>query len=197
MGITIHWDLEFEGSDVDVCSLLMSARDCARAIAFKFVNNALFKVDYRHGEPERSDDDDYEWARIQARPYVGDSFEYSTKHWGFVMNCWAAEGCEPTNLSLVTEDGQHWTGRGFTKTQYADDFVSAHLMVCEFLRAVSKLSPKLKVEVHDEGDYYDTDSSRWQPERVERVDHEYVTSAQEDSGRRQCQGRWRFAVHRR
>jgi hypothetical protein len=79
---------------------------------------------------------------------------------GLTLSLWWGEGCEATNLSFVAYHGDRkgvhtWKGRGFTKTQYASNFAIAHISVCKLLKEAVKLG--LVTEVHDEGDYYQTE----------------------------------------
>ena len=120
-------------------------------------------------------DGSYRWAKIQAEPrapWITREDDFATRqrkqkiarkmqknmhrYNGLVLNLWWGEGCEPTNLCFVrTGKGMIWTGGAFTKTQYAKDFVKAHVSVCTLLKGMEKMG--LIKEVSDEGDYYDTE----------------------------------------
>jgi hypothetical protein len=69
------------------------------------------------------------------------------------LTLWAGEGCEPTNIVLSKSDGQ-WSGSGFTKTQYATEFVKCHLLVMKALELLQEAG--FVVGVHDEGGYWET-----------------------------------------
>lgn len=120
-------------------------------------------------------DASYRWAKIQARPDAGwidgSASVYKQmkqrakiekmnrevhKNNGFVLSLWWGEGCEATNLCFIrTGNGNVWKGHSFTKTQYAEEFVKAHVAVCTLLKAAVKSN--LVVNVSDEGDYYESE----------------------------------------
>jgi len=122
-------------------------------------------------------DGSYRWAKIQAEPRVSFGFfsyddtsaqrkkkqkEHDTlqanmhKYNGYVLSLWIGEGSEPTNLCFIRKGkGKVWKGSSFTKTQYAKEFVKAHVAVCTLLKAAEKMG--LVNEVSDEGDYYDNE----------------------------------------
>jgi hypothetical protein len=63
-------------------------------------------------------------------------------------------GCEPFNLPFYEYEQGKWKVACFTKTQWADDFVKAHLTVCTLLDIMKQSGFKIKVS--DEADYYKT-----------------------------------------
>jgi hypothetical protein len=63
-------------------------------------------------------------------------------------------GCEPFNLPFYEYEPGKWKVACFTKTQWADDFVKAHLTVCTLLDIMKQSG--FKIEVSDEADYYQT-----------------------------------------
>jgi len=79
---------------------------------------------------------------------------------GYVINLCAGDGCDPTNISLITADGVYWVGDDFTKTQYAKDFLRCHLLVIAILDYIKELG--FLKEVYDEGGY-------WESRSIERL----------------------------
>lgn len=66
-----------------------------------------------------------------------------------------AEGCEPFTVMLARLRGSRkWVGSSFTKTQYAKDFLRAHLMVITMLDICNEHG--ILKSVYDEGGYYET-----------------------------------------
>lgn len=79
MGITVHYQLEYEGTDDEVVDLLQKVGGIAGEIGFKEYQT-LWKVDYathwkevdqwtptRDG-PDRKPDESYQWAKLQYEP---------------------------------------------------------------------------------------------------------------------------------
>ena len=125
-------------------------------------------------------DSSYRWAKLQAEPrkpmlsyndtekqrtkkafQIKKIQEQAKKTHGFILSLWWGEGCEATNLPFVAYNGaignrkRKWTGSSFTKTQYASEFVKAHVSVCAILKHAEKLG--LIKDVYDEGDFYNTE----------------------------------------
>lgn len=124
-------------------------------------------------------DESYRWAKIQAQPHVPfidnrDTFAARMKtreriekiqarineSHGFVLSLWWGRGCEATNFPFVAYHGNGpsrrrvWKGSSFTKTQYAEPFVKAHITVCALLKHAEKLG--LVENVYDEAEFYET-----------------------------------------
>ena len=197
MGITIHWDIRFRGSQDRLLALLQQCGAEAKKLRFRDPGE-LFRFSYladfneideytKPGTPVREGvpaiDQAYRWAKIQAtprlRPFDHTHFHELTrsqqlrqekreqqvydryiqriaKMTGVCWSMWYGQGCEPTNIALNhTGDSHCWSGSCFTKTQYARDYVGAHVSVCALLRWLSG-QPGVKLKVDDEGDFYDT-----------------------------------------
>lgn len=105
-------------------------------------------------QDERPDTD----GRVQMRAKPGE--DAVIEDWeAFIIPVWVMEGCEPFQIVLGRPaDGDTWHGRGFTKTQYAPDFVRAHLTVVAMLDIVDQLG--VVDDVSDEGDYWGTRNLR-------------------------------------
>ena len=125
-------------------------------------------------------DGSYRWAKIQAEvrapiAWMKESSKERLKRereaekiraraekmHGFTLSLWWGEGCEATNLAFVAFNGngksasRKWEGHGFTKTQFASDFVKAHVSVCTLLKKAEEMG--LITNVSDEAEYYETE----------------------------------------
>lgn len=189
MGITIHFDTKFVGSERQLKKKLNEIIEKAKQSGFK--DAKLFEMDFAKSYNEIDDftpigvnengeviiDEEYRWAKIQAAPrapimsYQDTPSERAKKEiqaakfkedlpkmHGFVANLWWGEGCEPTNLVFVCKRGKSsrrtWKGYSFTKTQYASDFVKAHMTVCALLKYAQ--NEGLVTDVRDEADFYES-----------------------------------------
>ena len=76
---------------------------------------------------------------------------------GLILSLSMPSGCESLNIGLFRHEGNArdlWEGNAFTKTQYAEDFVKAHLLVITILDYCKEVD--ILREVHDEGHYWET-----------------------------------------
>jgi len=160
VGITIHWELASERKTKKaVCAQLEKVRQICLDLGFAEVGEVRHvpaKV-CKAGTDARGLDENLRWAMIQAQKYVrrGRYTRAVMPVEFFWLPLWAGEGCEPTNLMLgryPKEKG--WSGEGFTKTQYAEHFVQAHLLVIAALDACKKVS--ILKEVTDEAEFWET-----------------------------------------
>jgi len=172
MGLTIHWKFRFEGNKEEAKSILLSIREKLADWPLAELS-PLWELDY---SKDFNDDEenkskagdglnDYRWAKIQYQPpdicrkgkdgmRTWSRSNIYPKYKGWVFMAWAGEGCEPTNIGLISHSGKLWRGHAFTKTQYAEDFVKCHLLVIKILD-LCKIAGIVK-SVHDEGDYWET-----------------------------------------
>ena len=167
MGLTIHYEFKFKGSGEEVKARLQGVWSAAIKLGFKSVSK-MVELDYsKHFNDDleniRCGGDDYEgyrWIKIQYEPrgkWVGDKHfpENDTAMFkGWAFRTWAGKGCEPTNIGLISKDGENWIGSAFTKTQYAEQFVSCHLLVITLLDYCKQVG--ILERVSDEGDYWKT-----------------------------------------
>lgn len=168
MGLTVHWQLKYQGTDLEVLTKLAMLSAIAPKFGFKIARYP-WRVNYAKSfedEAEslrnvnRVDLESYRWAKIQSEnrgTYTDSQFipdpNYN-KYQGWISHLWAGNGCEPTNIGLISLDGTNWIGHGFTKTQYAEEFVKCHLRVITILDACKELG--ILKSVHDEGEYWET-----------------------------------------
>ena len=74
---------------------------------------------------------------------------------GYILPVDVGEGCEWFDIQIGRiGNSKEWRGYGFTKTQYAEDFVHCHLVVIKMLD-LCKEAGILK-SVSDEGNYWNT-----------------------------------------
>lgn len=170
MGLTIHFDFEFKGSQEQAGQKLETLREKVLDLPVKFVSEVLpldYSKDIKDEQHEREIAGEcarlYSWAKIQYRQdgkfqedgsFVKD--EHEKEYRGYVLMIQTGEGCEPTNIALVSYDNRNFIGHAFTKTQYADEFVKCHLLVVKILDICKELG--ILKEVSDEGEYYETRS---------------------------------------
>lgn len=164
MGLTIHYNFKFKGTKEEARNKLLQVKTIAEKLPFKEVGD-LWDLDYSksfNDEEEnkkcaKGKEGDYRWAKIQYEPRDIDSSRIKIsdgKFEGLVLMLWAGNGCESTNIGLVSKDGFNWSGGAFTKAQYAEEFIKCHLLVVKILDVCQSLG--ILEEVSDEGDYWET-----------------------------------------
>ncbi len=160
MGITIHWDLKCKATTAaTVRAKLERVRRASLKLPFKTVGEVehLSTGTCAAGPDTPGIDNDARWALILSRKHVttGSGYKEVAPLEVVRLPLWAGEGCESTNLTLARYSGEAgWSGRGFTKTQYATHFVEAHLLVIAALDACR--SAGIIREVEDEGGFWET-----------------------------------------
>lgn len=82
-----------------------------------------------------------------------DDTKYPQDHHLVQLSLWAGKGCEGTEFSF-TKKKKYWRCEGFTKTQYAEQFVKCHLLVIKALDLLKEQG--FEVNVKDEGHYWET-----------------------------------------
>lgn len=184
MGITIHYDTEFRGSKKNLIEKLANIAQFAQKLGFTACG-PVYEMDYatsynevdKHTPVDENGEIDcnYRWAKIQAEPrapmiWYEDSpaeikqkekekkkleKDYSKMN-GLVLSLWWGEGCESTNLCFIRKGkGKIWKGCSFTKTEYASNFIKAHISVCSLLKYAQKEG--VIQDVRDEAEYYETE----------------------------------------
>lgn len=166
MGLTIHYEFKFKGNGEEVKARLQGVWSTAIKLGFKSASR-LFELDYsKHFNDDLEnircggdDHDGYRWIKIQYEPrgkWIGDKHypeKDTTLYKGWALRVWAGKGCEPTNIGLISKDGENWIGSAFTKTQYAEQFVKCHLLVISILDYCKQIG--ILESVSDEGDYWE------------------------------------------
>ena len=158
MGLTVHWKLDFKGSEDEAKKKLETIKDICEDLPVEEVNG-IWELDYSKCFNDDKENircagkysECYRWAKIQ---YEAREIKDERLFKGFVVNIIIGEGCEPMNIGLISEDGLNWRGGAFTKTQYAVSFVKCHLLVISILDICKKIG--ILKSVSDEGDYWET-----------------------------------------
>lgn len=153
MGLTVHWDLEFKGTDQEVFAKLQALRTLAEKLPLEEIEGPA-ELDYDNFTKAYRTRNTYEgwkhWASIQGGFCDGKRIEKA-----FCLFMWPGVGCEPMNIGLRRfDDSGNWDWHSFCKTQYAEEFVKSHLLVIRILDECKRLG--ILKEVHDEGDYWET-----------------------------------------
>lgn len=164
MGITIHYDIKIkctkeklkEKLDQAIELMIKAGAKPTRLIEFEFPRgctdwNALGDT-LAAKYPDAAQMADMRWYVIQQSPF-GDK-EMPVESVGFSVRI--MKGCEPMNISLVNhaKGSNDWKAGSFCKTQYADDFEKAHLLVCSCLKIMESLG--FTLDVSDEAGYYES-----------------------------------------
>lgn len=169
MGLTIHWNLKYKGTQASVLIKLYLLKTTVASILPKVKQEPLWKLDYSINFNDEKENikqagkeyaETYRWAKIQLAPrdVIKDRTYYPPKDYnqyrGYVVRFWVGAGCEPTNIGLISCDNKDWIGHGFSKTQYAEHFLQAHLSVIKILDVCKALD--ILKEVSDEGEYWES-----------------------------------------
>jgi len=156
MGLTVHYDLKFKGTEAEVQNKLKELKFCAEQLPFAEINGPAF-LDYGKWTLEKYHakkgyNDWRDWASIQGMNYEKTDANGPK---AFCLNLWLGEGCEPMNIGLrQCWNSNYWTWYSFCKTQYAEEFVKCHLLVIRMLDECKRLD--ILKDVRDEGKYWET-----------------------------------------
>lgn len=153
MGLTIHWDLEFKGTDEEALEKLRALGEVAEKLPLGEVAGPA-ELDFDNFTKAYKAGKEYEgwkrWASIQGGFCDGKRIEKA-----FCLHMWPGEGCEPMNVGLRRLDNSlNWNWHSFCKTQYAEEFVKCHLLVIRILDECKRLG--ILKGVSDEGNYWQT-----------------------------------------
>lgn len=184
MGLTIHWNWQGPKSRDEARTAIEQLRQRALDLPFEAVSEVVNLQGDDATFHHCAEEDAFGWLKTQARHTVWNR-SYTTG-WDcmpleiIAFEILVASGSEPMNVILATypktimiedertgrqmrlrTDRHGWSGRGFTKTQYASDpqcggipnFLRAHLSVCRMLEHATDIG--LIVEVSDESQFYE------------------------------------------
>ncbi len=143
MGITIHFDFRFNGSGKELLSRLELIYEGIKPMD-------IISISKVHMD-DKASDCDIGWK--------------ANKGIGFEVN--VMKGSEWFTVMLFHRRVNLWTSHEFTKTQYAEDFMKCHKIVCSMLKVCEKHG--ILESVHDEADYWDS------------MDDEVLTESKEQS----------------
>ncbi|KKN34221.1 hypothetical protein LCGC14_0795700 [marine sediment metagenome] len=130
MGITIHYNFKFNGSGKELLAKLeliykeIKLMDIVEISKVEVHNKAM--------------DCDINWKKNRGV--------------GFEVN--VMEGSEWFTVILFNRGIESWSSHEFTKTEYANDFMKCHKMVCSMLKVCEKHG--ILESVHDEAGYWDS-----------------------------------------
>lgn len=180
MGLTIHYKLSTERTKVEeIRSAVQEMRQLALRLPFQEVGEIL---EFKDDECQYEDrEDEHRWMKIQAGHYItrGDRHFHVLPVHIIAFTTVPGDGSEPANIGLcrypvsthleaagrrqrLCTELHGWSWGSFCKTQYASDpkcggtanFVRCHLAIVHLLDAIQKRQ-LVKVEVSDEGEYWD------------------------------------------
>jgi hypothetical protein len=179
MGLTIHYGLTSDQTDVEAArSLVRQIHQLAKQLPFQEVGDV---VEFQNHQCRYDDHDDPErWLKIQAGRYLqkrGHYLKVTPLH-VIAFTAIPGEGSEPANIGLcrypefvdverplkvrLQTNMPGWSWKSFCKTEYASDsarggvanFVRCHLSIVALLDVIQKRQ-LARVEVNDEGDYWE------------------------------------------
>lgn len=167
MGLTIHWRLRMgpEATARDVRRTIDALRDRARDLPFENVSEVIDRKSIAADFNKVGKNHPLRWFLVQAQAIeiAGETgITRNTPTHAIGVRLWAGNGCEDTNLMLCKyPDRPGWSGRGFTKTQYASNpadggianFLRCHLSVVAILDKAKELG--ILEDVSDEGHFWE------------------------------------------
>lgn len=155
MGLTVHWQLSFEGSRQSVTDILdtLSERIDSTSRSGEMAK-PLYIRDGRCSESVS--EETLNWIMFLAEKNRGDVPLHPEEM--FIVSGDPGEGSESANFFLARYAGEEkWEGSGFCKTQYAEQFVESHLLLIKWLDVLR--NEGVETEVYDEGDYWERATS--------------------------------------
>ena len=172
MGLTIHFQYRFQGNDKALEQVLSRLREQFLQLPLEHVGEieSVQGLKYQHGYGNL-EGQEYLSASLASMAWIygdylfkgtSDEKERQAQDWfcaerlermrGYQLLVQVMEGCESFGINLVEYKPNHWFGAGFTKTQYAQVFEPAHLLVIQMLDYCKQ--EKILKSVSDEGDYW-------------------------------------------
>jgi DNA modification methylase len=176
MGLTIHYNTKFQGTQKELVKKLTKIRSICMDKPFeevseiksviitqKMINEWNFWQNYcNYPNNSRENLDKRDKALDELGISTGLMINLEIYNHGIkpktqivTFSVWAGEGCENTEYCFVkNRTNNKWQAKGFTKTQYAEQFVKCHLLVIKVLDMLKEQG--FTVIVHDEGHYWKT-----------------------------------------
>ena len=172
MGLTIRYTISYPIKNGDVVEKLETVRDKLLDYPFEEISQVehiVYSVEdimyYRHLQewctfPKNTDENLAKrdslleergldtWTMIMV-----DETRKPQRHEIAKLITFVGKGCESIDIILVKKKKQ-WIGTAFTKTQYAEDFATCHLLVIQALDILKEVG--FNVKVKDEGHYWET-----------------------------------------
>jgi len=184
MGLTIHYNIEFNGTAKQLQAKLEKIRQACLDLPFEEVGEKvktakitrdIVKVwDWLQemlSYPNNSDKNiamrDLIMEKLGVTPWemveLGEwkQEEGSRRHRKIIkpttlvsLRLWPGKGCESADLNFQKRNGK-FVCDSFCKTQYAENFVQCHLLVIQLLDLL-KAENFIMVDIYDEGEYWET-----------------------------------------
>jgi len=181
MGLTINWNIEFNGTAKQLHAKLEKIRQKCMDLPFEDVDevetititqkmidtydNLQKKYTYPNNTDENLAKRDKEleklgistWRMIEAGEVMHEEggIRRETKPTTMVsLYLWPGKGCESSELNFCKR-GEKFVCKSFCKTQYAEHFVQCHLLVIQLLDLL-KAEDFIMENVHDEGGFWET-----------------------------------------
>ena len=182
MGLTIHYNIEFNGTAKQLQTKLEKIRQVCMDLPFEEVGEKVKTVkvtqeiidiwdglQQKYSYPNNSDENlekrdlimenlgvtTLEIIRLGEWKKNGNRSWQETKPTTMVsLSLWPGKGCEGSDLNFYKR-GRKFICDSFCKTQYAEHFVQCHLLVVQLLDLL-KAEGFIMTDIYDEGDYYQT-----------------------------------------
>jgi len=182
MGLTLHYNIEFNGTAKQLQAKLEKIRQACSDLPFEEVGEKVETVritkkiidtwnelQKKCSHPNNSDKNlakrDREIEKLGVTTWqmteIGEWKHEDGKHWRETkpttmvsLSLWPEKGCESADLNFKRRKGK-FVCDSFCKTQYAEHFVQCHLLVIQLLDLL-KTESFVMVDIYDEGDYYQT-----------------------------------------
>ena len=180
MGLTIHYDISFTGTQKQLIEKLTKIRSACMDLPFQEVGKIKsVKITKNHIKvfnwlqnitkyPNNSEENlkmrnlimemlgTNAWEMVQ----LGEWKKEDNRHWKeqrpttlVSLPLWPGEGCENSDIYFEKRN-KKWICSSFCKTQYATEFVKCHLLVITLFDMFKKEG--FEVEISDEGNYWET-----------------------------------------
>ncbi len=175
MGLTINYDIKFQGTQTDLVNKLSKVRNLCLDKPFESVGEIkpiiitkeiIDRYNYLQeitSYPDNSDENlrkrDEELLELGVSIDLMINLDVNEKltpdRQFVIFNVWAGNGCEDTEFYFAkNKTNNKWYASGFTKTQFAEHFIRCHLLVIYVLDMLKESG--FDVDVRDEGEYYET-----------------------------------------
>ena len=159
MGLTIHYDVEFKGTQKLLVDKLNKIRNICLDLPFEEIGEVkVTKITQKHIDLYHSLREQYSYPNnsqenlakrdrtlekmgVTILQMIGlDNWRKETKPTTLIsLPIWPGEGCETCDLDFEKQGKKSiWKCNSFCKTQYADDFMRCHLLVIRFLDELVK-----------------------------------------------------------
>lgn len=160
MGLTIHYNLEHNGTTKEIRTLIGQLYQYAKTLPFKKLYD-IVEIKGNDCDFNKNNYEEIRWLLIQSQKYMDTGQSVSPSHI-IAFTTWPGEGCESANFGLCKyPKTKGWSWGSFCKTQYASDnehggvknFLKCHLLVVKMLDFAKQIN--ILKSVSDESDFWD------------------------------------------